>query len=83
MLVQVDWAHCAVVLGRVVLGVVVSEIIRSGLPENLELVLADAISHPVEAHIHGFGSFLFDCVIDDAVGTRVVGLNGCGRLIVA
>jgi hypothetical protein len=37
--------------------------------------LADAILDPIETHVHGFGSFLFDCFVGEADGGRVVGLQ--------
>jgi hypothetical protein len=47
----------------------------------MELALADVVMNPVEAHIDGFGVFLFDGVIgEDASGGAVVSYNGCGRL---
>jgi hypothetical protein len=38
----------------------------------VELALADAVANPVEAHVNGFGSFLFDSVIGDAKGCTVI-----------
>jgi len=49
-------------------------------PENMELALAFAIAEPVEMHVHHFGVFLFDHVIDDPTGSVVVSLQGSGGL---
>ena len=46
----------------------------------MELALADAVANPVEAHVNGFGSFLFDHVIGDAKGCTVISDNCCRRL---
>jgi len=62
------------------LGVVVSTVSSTRLPVDTKLALADTIADPVEAHVNGFGSTLFDGVVDDAFGGGVVGHDGCGRL---
>ena len=38
------------------------------------------IFEPVESHVHGFCFLLFDGTIGDAIGSAVVGANGCGWL---
>ena len=53
------------------------------LPMNCKLPLLGSITEPVEAHVYGFGSLLFDGVIDDAFSTGIVSLDGCGGLLVA
>ena len=58
-------------------GEVVAVIIFAALPIDFELTLANPISHPVKAHVDGFGAPLFHCVVDDALGTGVVCLDGC------
>jgi len=55
----------------------------AGPPEDVELALALAIADPIEAHIHGFETFLFDGVIDDSTGCAIVHLHGCCRLDMA
>ena len=47
---------------------------------DVELLLVDAVSKPVEAHIDGFGSVLSDSRVHDAVGSAVVGSNRGWRL---
>ena len=42
--------------------------------------MADAVANPVEAHVDGFGAFLFDGVIRNAEGGAVVRDHGSGRL---
>lgn len=61
-------------------GEVVGEIGGAGLPMDMELVLADAVADPVKAHVNGFGSTLFDGVVEDASGARVVNLDRRGGL---
>ena len=40
-----------------------------------ELLLADTVADPIEAHVNGFGATLLDCVVDDAGGASIVGLD--------
>ena len=42
---------------------------------DLELSLADAITDPPEAHVHGFGAFGFDRVIGDTRSCGVVAFD--------
>ena len=60
--------------------VVVCKIVGALAPMDKEMALADAIPHPIKAHIHGFGPSLFDGIIADAGGAGVVGLDGSGWL---
>ena len=50
----------------VMLGEVISKIVSAFLPVYFVLALGYAIFYPVEAHVHGFGPALLDCVIYDA-----------------
>jgi len=50
---------------------------------DVELLLVDAVSEPVEAHVDGFGSVLSDSRVHDAVGSAVVCSNRGGRLRMA
>jgi hypothetical protein len=54
-----------VVVYRVVLGKVISEVALTFVPVIFEMFLGLAILEPEEAHVHGFGSALFDRVIRD------------------
>ena len=74
---EVDRAHCTMVGGGMMFGKVVGEITFSPAPKDLELVLSHSVSHPVKAHVDGFGALLFYRVIDNAFSARVVGLDGC------
>ena len=60
LFVQVRWPHVPVMFLREVLGEVIALVAISTIPKDTELVLLDAILYPIEAHIHGFGSLLFD-----------------------
>jgi hypothetical protein len=42
------------VRGRVVFRVVVGKILGALAPMDEEMALADAVPHPIKAHIHGF-----------------------------
>jgi hypothetical protein len=52
------------------------------LPINIEFFVFDAISEPIEVHVYGFCSFLFDGVVEDAFGFIIVGLDEGGWLCV-
>ena len=58
-----------------VLCVVISEVILSSFPMDVEMSLAYSIPDPIEPHVNSFRSLLLDSVIDDAFCTRVVSLN--------
>ena len=73
----------AMVRGRVVFGVIVGKILGAFAPVDEEMALADTIAYPIEAHIHGFGASLFDCVVANAGGACIVGLDGSGWLWVS
>ena len=62
------------------LGEVVSQVVFAFFPKYFKLVLADAISYPVETHVNSFGALLFDCVIDNSKGCGIVSLDGGGWL---
>jgi len=64
----------------VMFGEIISPIGDPGFPVDVELALVGAITKPIEAHVHGFRSLLFDHVIDNPAGSVVVSLQGRGRL---
>ena len=47
------------------------------------MALADAVTHPVVAHVDSFGAFLLGFVIDELCGDFVVDFAYCGWLRVA
>ena len=59
---------------------VVGSICDAAAPVNDELALRNAVTNPVEAHIHRFGSLLLDGVVGNAGGSAIVGDDGGGRL---
>jgi hypothetical protein len=65
---------------RVMFCYVVRTIFCSFSPMNVELALAFAIFEPVESHVNGLGTSLFDGVVGNASGTAVVDLNWSGWL---
>ena len=70
--VQVGMSHNTVMVRRVVLGEVVTKVSASGFPINEKLTLSGAVLDPIEAHIDGFGYFLFDCAVGKTFHGRVV-----------
>ena len=72
---KVDRANQFVVSRAVVFCEIVSQISFPRAPLDLKLALES-----VEAHVDGFGSILFDCVVEDTIGRAVVGSDrgrGC------
>ena len=51
-------------------------VVFSGFPINLELPLSYTVADPIKSHVNCFGSFLFHCVVDYALGTGIVCLDG-------
>ena len=47
------------------------------------MALADTVANPVEAHVDGLGSSMFDRVVGEANSAVVVREDGCGALRVA
>ena len=63
-----------------VFGEIIGAVKSAFFPVYKKLSLANAIVNPIEMHVDGFGSFLLDGVIGNAVGGTVIGLDGGGRL---
>ena len=80
---QVSGARRHVVNRGVVLCHVVAFIMRARHPIVPKLKLLDAITQPVETHVHGFRPPRVNGVIDHAQCRRVVGLDGRWGLWVA
>ena len=78
--VDVVWALEAVVGSGVVFGVVVTKVDDPGRVVDEKLLLALAVLDPVEAHVDGFGSFLFDGFVGEPHRCSVVDLDRGGRL---
>jgi hypothetical protein len=64
-------------------GSIVSSVVGSWMPVVAELALGVMAQQPVESHVHCFGAAWLNVVGDNAMGCTVVGLDGCGRLLVA
>ena len=80
---QEDFAHCLVVLDRMVFGEVIRQVQEAFVPKDSELVLKNAILNPIKFHVVGFGAALFDGLVGDSRGSGVVNLDWRGRLRVA
>jgi hypothetical protein len=74
--------HCLVMLGRVMFGVIVSNILGARGPIDMELVLLDSVLNPIKPHIHCVGSDLSYVVVGNPAGGGIVNLYGGGRLAV-
>ncbi len=64
-------------------GPVVGLVGGSRVPVVSKLALAITAAKPMESHVHCFGAASLDVVGDDTMCCSVVGLDGCGRLLVA
>ena len=63
--------HNIVMGRRVVLCEVVTKVSAARFPINVKLALPGAVLDPIEAHIDGFGSFLFYCAVCETFCGRV------------
>ena len=68
------------VLGGMMLGTVVIQVLVSYCPVVAEVFLGVAASEPPEAHVHGLENFVHQGLVGDACGGGVVALNGRGGL---
>ena len=66
-----------------VLGKIIGKIFYAFSPMYVEHLLVGSASNPVKSHIHTFGSLLLYCIVDNAFGAFVVGLDWGGVLRVA
>ncbi len=62
---------------------VVSLVGGARAPVDAELALLDSVLEPVEAHVNGLGTTLFDCAVHNAFCAFVVGLDGSDGLWMA
>ena len=65
------------------LGEIIGIIFVTSSPVDQKFSLVNAVADPVEMHVDGLGAALFDCLVYDAGGAGVVGLNRGGRLRMA
>ena len=72
---KVNVSHLSVVFGREVIGEVIDKVFSSLLSVDVELVLLDTASHPVEGHVKSFGALPAHVAGEDAVGVRAVGFD--------
>ena len=54
------------------LDVIVAQVSDARLPADEELTLACAVVYPIKSHVDRIRSFLFDGIVGEAVGSRVV-----------
>jgi hypothetical protein len=64
-------------------GPIVGSVVGSQMPAVAESALGVTALQPVELHVHCFGAAWLNVIGDNAMGCAVVGLDGCGRLLVA
>ena len=64
-------------------GVVVAHVLEAGMPMYTELFAGNLVRNPEVSHLHGTGALVFNSVVGNAGGSRVVAVNGRGWLGVA
>jgi hypothetical protein len=67
---------------RMMFSEIISQIGVTWRPSNVKLFLFYSVFDPVEPHIHSFGSFLLDGVVDNAICGGVVSGEASGVLVV-
>jgi hypothetical protein len=80
---KVSRAHDDMMFGMMMLCEIAGGVSRSAPPIDMVLFLLNAVANPIEAHIHGFGSLLFDGFVGDTTGGAVAGNHRSRRLWVA
>ena len=71
-------SHYFVMFNGVVFRKIISQIVLSLIPKNVELFLVVPITEQVIAHV--FGNFLFSIFCDKIVCGGIVSFYWCGRL---
>ena len=79
-MVQVGVSNASVVLGGVVFCHVVRAVEEAFAPDDIKLVLFDAVANPIEPHVDCLGPLLFDSVVGYARGGGVISNDRGGRL---
>lgn len=71
---EISRANVLMMTGRMILGKVIRFVVGTFAPIDLKLTLANAVAEPVEAHVHGFRTFLFDEIVGNAGCSDIVSL---------
>ena len=77
---DVRGADFAMMQSEVMLGKIISLVVLTGFSINAKLPLPHPVLDPIELHVHGFGTLLFDVFGGDSNGSCVVRLHRCRRL---
>jgi hypothetical protein len=62
-------------LARMVFCGVVSKVGFTWSPSDIKLFLVHSVPDPIEPHIHCFGFLLFHGVVDNALCSRIIGID--------
>ena len=68
-------AKIAMVGNRMSLGEVITLVTFATAPINIEMALFRAITNPEETHVHSFGTFLLENIVDEASSSTIVRLD--------
>ena len=78
--VKVLGAHALVIGCGMMFCEIVCKIFTTRSPEDMKLILVNAIAYPVETHVDSFGALLFDMIVCNPCCSGVIHLNGSGGL---
>ena len=77
---HIKWSDVLMNVGSVMLRWIIAQVFLTLLIFKLEVLLCFSIQEPVISHFNCMGTLLFDSVIDDAISSGVVEVDGCWRL---
>ena len=77
---QIGGMHSLMMVYGMMFGKIAGPVGVAWPPKDMKLTLPFVSMEPIEAHVNGFGMFLFDSVIYDSAGCVVVSLQGRGGL---
>ena len=80
LLMQINRPHLYVMAYGMVFSVIISFIIHTSPPIDVELFLFSSILDPIVAHVNRFGSFLLNCLVGKSHRCCVIYLDRCGWL---
>ncbi len=64
----------------VMFGEIIGIVVKAASPVDDEFAVGNAVFDPVETHVDGFGSALFDGVVGNSGSAGIIGLDGGGSL---
>ena len=78
--VDTHWAHLLMMMGKVVLGEIISQISSVRFPKYVIMALVNSILDPIKMYINFFGTFLMHLVADGTTSSWIASMHECVRL---